>query len=95
MAHCDAVWRPSTPTRLNRGVGEDGADGVRKALQPVDDRKQDILDAAIAQLIHDPEPEFGALALLQPETEDLLAAIGPDTERDVHGLVADRAFVPP
>jgi transposase-like protein len=80
--------------RLNRRVGKDGADEIRKALQAVDNRKQDILDAPVPHLIHDPKPEFGSLALLQPETKDLLGAIRPDPERDVHGLVADRAFVP-
>ena len=50
-------------------------------------------DAAVAQLVHDPQPELGALGLLDPEAEHLLGAVGADAERDVDGLVAHRALV--
>jgi hypothetical protein len=44
-------------------------------------------------LVHDPEPELGALVLLQPEAEDLLGPVHPDAEGDVDGLVPNRAFI--
>lgn len=37
-----------------------------KALEAIDDGQQDIADAAIFELVHDTEPEFGALILLEP-----------------------------
>jgi hypothetical protein len=36
------------------------------ALQPVDHGDQDVLGAAMLQLIHHPQPELGALVLLDP-----------------------------
>lgn len=53
----------------------------------------DILDAAIARLVHDAQPELRALVLLQPEAENLLGAVGTSTECDMRRLVADDAFV--
>ncbi len=41
------------------------------ALQAVDDGDQDVLDAAVLQLVHHPQPELGALVLLQPQAKDL------------------------
>src|SRR5665213_2562691 len=59
----------------------------------IDDRDQDIANAAILELIHHPEPELGALCLLDPDAEDLLGTIGQDAERDVHRLVAHEPLV--
>src|SRR3954469_15339161 len=78
---------------LDRGLGEDGRDRLRKALQAVDDRDQHVLDAPVPQLVHDPQPELGALVLLQPQAQDLLGAVGADAQGDVHGLVADQPLV--
>jgi hypothetical protein len=38
------------------------------------------------QLVHDAQPELGALGLLDPDAENLLRAGGQDAERDVAGL---------
>jgi hypothetical protein len=38
---------------LHLRFGEDGGDGFRKALQPVNDRNEHIFDATIFQFIHD------------------------------------------
>ena len=85
---------PRTPIRgLHRGLGEHRGDRVGEALEAVDHGDQKVLDAAVLQLVHHPEPELGALVLLEPETEDLLAAVVPDAGRDMHRLVADQAFV--
>ena len=75
------------------GLREDGGDRLGEALQAIDDGDQDVLDAAVLQLVHDPQPELGALGLLDPEAEDLLGAVGQDAERDVDRLVADDALV--
>jgi len=51
---------------LDLGPGEYGGDRVRKALQPIDNREENVLDPALAQLGHDPQPELGTLGLLDP-----------------------------
>ncbi len=61
---------------LDLGLREHGADRLGEALQPVDDGDQDVGDAAVAQLVHDAQPELGALGLLEPEAEHLLGAVG-------------------
>ena len=57
--------------------GEDGDDRLRKALEPIDNGEQDIVDAAVSEFVHDPEPELGAFVLLEPEAEDLLGRRRP------------------
>src|SRR5262249_44518761 len=54
----------------------------------------DVLDTAVFQLVHDAQPEFGALILLEPEAEDFLGAVGAYAQRDMHRLVADQPFIP-
>jgi hypothetical protein len=44
----------------------------RQALQAIDNGDQHVLDAAAFQFVHHPQPELGALALLDPKAEDLL-----------------------
>lgn len=68
-------------------------DRLGEALQTVDDGEQHVLDAAISQLVHDPEPELGALVLLEPEAKDFLRAVGADPEGDMRRLVSDRALI--
>src|SRR5215204_3176338 len=58
-----------------------------KPLRP-SDGNQHVLDAAVLQLVHDAQPEFGALVLFEPKPQDFLAAIGAHPKRDVHRLVA-------
>ena len=70
------------------------AGSPREALEAVDDGQQDILDAAVPELVHHPEPELGAFVLLEPQAEHLLGAVGAHAERDVDRLVADHALVP-
>ena len=55
---------------------------------------QHVFDAAILQFVHDAQPEFGALILLEPQDENFLGAVGAHAERDVHRLVADPPFIP-
>src|SRR3546814_9355784 len=46
---------------LDHRFGVDGGDGDGEALQAIDDGHHDILDAAVAQFVHDAQPAFGAL----------------------------------
>ena len=78
---------------LHRRLGKDGMNGVRKALQAIHDGHEDVLDTAVLQLVHDAQPELRALVLLEPQAEDLLAAVGSDAEGDVHRLVPDEPLV--
>jgi hypothetical protein len=59
----------------------------------IHNREQDVLHPAVPELVHHPEPELGALVLLEPETQDFLAPVGAHAGRDVHSLVTDQAFV--
>jgi len=54
---------------------ERGGDCVWEALEPVDHGEDDVVDATVLQLIHDAQPELGALALLDPQAEDVLLAL--------------------
>ena len=73
-------------------IGE-RVDRFREALQPIDDGDQDVSDAAVLELVHDPEPEFDALGLLDPDAEHLLRAVRLDAQRDGYGLVPNEALV--
>src|SRR5437764_10923292 len=64
-----------------------------KTFQAVDDGDQQVFDAAVFQLVHDPQPEFGTLVLLEPKPQNFLGAVGAHAERDVDGLVAHQALV--
>ena len=64
-----------------------------KALQAIDDGDQDVFDAAVLQLVHDAQPEFRALGLLDPQAENFLGSVGPNSKSDVDGFVAHHAFV--
>ncbi len=75
------------------GGGKHCGDRVREALEAVDDGQQDILGAAIAQLVHDAQPELGTLVLLEPQAEPFLGTIGANAERNVDRLVADDALI--
>jgi hypothetical protein len=48
------------------GFRKDGRYGVGKALQAIDHGKKNVLDPAVLQFVHDPQPEPGAFVLLKP-----------------------------
>jgi len=64
-----------------------------EALEAIDDGKQDILDAAVPELVHHPQPELGALVLFEPQAQHLLRAVGAHAQRDLDRLVAHHPFV--
>ena len=76
---------------LDDRIGEHGGNRLGETLQAVDDGDQDVTEVAVLQLVHDAQPELGALGLLDPDTEDLFRPISKDTERDVDGLVTHKS----
>src|SRR5580700_7658331 len=64
----EAVAQQVDDTGLNRGLREDGGNRLGKAFETVDNGDQNVFDAAVLQLVHDAQPEFGALVLLEPKT---------------------------
>jgi hypothetical protein len=72
---------------------EDGGDCVWEALEPVDHGEVDIVDATVLELVHDAQPELGALALLDPQAEDVLLALAIERQGEIDRLVLDRALV--
>ena len=78
---------------LDCRLGKDCGDRLGKALQPIDDSEENVLNAPVLHLVHDLEPELGAFVLLQPEAENLLGAVGAHAERDMDSLVANEALI--
>jgi site-specific DNA recombinase len=78
---------------LDLGLREHGGDRVGEAFQAIHDRDEDVVDTTILQLGHHPQPELRPLGLLDPQPQDLLAAVGANAEGKVDRLVADRALV--
>ena len=72
---------------------EDGGDGVGEALEPVDNGEQEVVDTAVLELVHDPQPELGALGLLDPQAQDVLVPLAIESQGQVDGLVLDHALV--
>ena len=61
--------------------------------QPVDAGDQDILDAALAQVVQDGEPELGALGVLPPDPQGFAVAVDGDADGQIAGARADRAVL--
>lgn len=68
----EAVAQKMDDAGLNRGVGKDCDNGFRKAFEAVDHSYENVFNAAGPQLIHDPQPELGALVLFEPKAENFL-----------------------
>ena len=51
---------------LHHRSREHRLDCLRKTLQPIDNRDQDVADPTVAQLVDDPQPELGALVGVDP-----------------------------
>ena len=78
---------------LDRRARPDARDGGGQAGQAVADHEQDVLDAAGLELAHDAGPELRALGRLDPDAQDLLAAVCVDTDGQVRGLVRHHTVV--
>src|ERR1700747_1856375 len=57
---------------LYHRLREDRTDRLGKTFEPVDNRDQDVIDAPGLELVHDREPEFGDLGLLDTTPQYLL-----------------------
>lgn len=66
---------------------------IRAAAQPVTTDEQRVATPAVAQLGKYSVPEFGALGLLDPDTQDLLDAVDVNADHHVGGLVGHHAAV--
>jgi len=88
--------------RLDRRVREGRVDGVhcpavvclqtmrgREAFEAVNNGNQDVFDAAIAQIVHHREPEFGPFIIGNPQPQNLAFAFRGDTQGHVNGFVFD------
>jgi hypothetical protein len=78
---------------LHHGLRKHRRDRVGKALEPIDHRNDDVVDAARLELVDHLEPELGAFGLLDPQPQNVLLAVRIERERHVDGLVLDQALV--
>lgn len=53
---------------LNPRLGKGRVDSLREALQPVHDGDEDVLDATVAQVAENLDPELRALIGLEPQS---------------------------
>ena len=98
------LWRHSCglSNRRSSGNGAQGArcrseqwcresrvDRVREALEAVDNGDEDVFDAAIAQVVHHREPEFGPFISRDPQAQNLAFTFGIDAQGHVNGLILD------
>ena len=78
---------------LHEGLRVNRGDRLREALETVDHRDENVVDAARLEFVDDLEPELGPLALLDPKPENLLLTVRSKGERDIDGLDLDQALV--
>ena len=81
MQVCTQAWGKTASIRL----GESG--------EAVDAGDQDVLDAALAQVVEDREPELRALRVLPPDAERLAVAVDGNADGEIAGARADRAVL--
>lgn len=55
---------------LDHGLGQPRAERLGTALEPVDHRGPELLDPAILERAHHPQPELRALGPLEPNAQD-------------------------
>jgi len=79
--------------RLQGGRGKHRRECLAHALESVGDRDEDVLAAARLQIRKDVHPELRALGLLDPDPEDVAAAVRGHGEREIDGRAAHRRFV--
>ncbi len=72
---------------LDDCFGENGVDCIRETTQTIDAADENILDAAILDLIEHLHPELGPLGFADPDTEDFLTSFLIDPEKDVRAPI--------
>ena len=78
-------------TGLDLGLGKGRFYGLGKALEAIHDRDEDVLNAAIAQVVQNLGPELGTLVRLEPKAQHVTCSVWQDGQGHEDGLVADRA----
>ncbi len=77
-------------TRLDNCARPDALHGLGKALEPVTDQHQHVVQAAVLQLGEDVQPVLGALAAVSgPDAEDVAGAVHGHRHHDVDRTVRD------
>lgn len=84
---------PPRPPGLDDRRWEGGLDGFRKAFETVAASDQDVLYAAVLELVDNLQPELRALVLLDPQPQDFLASGQSHPEGDVDRFVAHDALI--
>jgi hypothetical protein len=74
--------------RLQRGCREYRSERLADALEAIGDRDQDVAHAAGLQVVEHLHPEFGALGVLDPQSQDVARAVGQHAQGQVDRLVA-------
>ena len=72
---------------------KDRRNRLRESDQSVNERDQNILDAAALELGHHAEPEGRAFGLFDPEPQHVLPAVAIHPDRQIHGVVPHHALV--
>src|ERR1700745_2564635 len=78
---------------LHYGLGKHRGYRLGEALEPVNHRDQDVLDAAAAQFGHYPQPELRTFGLFDPNAENFLVPRATNADRQVSRPVANGALV--
>ncbi len=73
--------------------GKTRIDGLGEAFEAIDHCDQDVFQAAVLELGHDAQPEFGTFRLLYPYPQNCLGTVRLDAKRKIHRLAPDSAFV--
>ena len=63
---------------LDCRIGKGRIDGIKEAFEAFENGDQDVVDAAIAQIVHHQEPEFGPFIGGDPQAQNLAFALGVD-----------------
>ncbi len=100
------LWRqPCDPcSRRSSGTGAQGAryrsepsyregcvDGVREALEAINNGNQDIFQPPVLQIVHDRQPDFCALGVGNPYPQNLTFTLRSDAQSHVNSLVLNLA----
>jgi len=84
----EAIAHQVHDARLQRRFGIDHGQGFGHSFQSVGDRDQDVGHAPCPQVVEHLHPELGPFGALDPQPQDLAAAVGLHAHGQVDGLVA-------
>lgn len=79
-------------SQLNGGVGIDGFNGLRKALQAIDAGNEDVLHTPVFKFRDDLLPELGTFRLGNPQAQHFLLTGQVESNRQIDGFDAHAAI---